>query len=92
MISTASRTSAESSLGGLRSAECLDWVLVWNEIHLRRVLTVYLAPYNTARPHRGLDLDIPLPPAAGGDAHQGRGPVERVEVLGGLVHEYRRAA
>jgi transposase InsO family protein len=72
--------------------ECLDRVLVWNEIHLLRVLTAYLAHHNTARPHRGLDLDIPLPPAAGGDAHKGRGPVERVDVLGGLVHEYRRAA
>jgi putative transposase len=74
-------------------AECLDWVLVRNDRHLRRVLTTYLAHYNAARPHRGLGLDIPVPvsdldPAA----LNADGPIERVAVLGGRIHEYRRAA
>jgi hypothetical protein len=55
------------------------------------VLTEYVAHYNTARPHRGLGLDLPVPvlaPAA--DARSGR--IERTDVLGGLIHEYRRVA
>jgi len=42
-------------------SDCLDWTLVWNERQLHRVLTKYLRHYNTARPHRALDLQ---PPAA----------------------------
>ena len=77
-------------------AECLDWVLVWNDRHLYRVLTAYLAHYNTARPHRGLGLDIPVPEAAVNRERVGVGQdverIERIDVLGGLIHEYRRAA
>src|SRR4051812_21390551 len=40
-------------------AEYLDWVLVWNRRHLDKVLAEYVTHYNTARPHRGLNLDIP---------------------------------
>ena len=42
--------------------ECLDWTLIWNRHHLQRVLTRYLEHYNTGRPHRGIDLDLPAPP------------------------------
>ena len=73
--------------------ECLDWVLVWNRRHLERVLHRYVAHYNTARPHRGIDLDVPILPAhptPTGVENIRR--IERVDVLGGLVHEYRRAA
>ncbi len=42
-------------------AECLDWTLIWNRVHLQRVLIRYLEHYNTARPHRGIDLDVPVP-------------------------------
>jgi putative transposase len=42
--------------------ECLDWILIWNRRHLERVLTAYVDHYNTARPHRGIDLDVPVPP------------------------------
>src|SRR2546423_11985419 len=74
--------------------ECLDWTLVWNQRQLDRVLTEYLRHYNTVRPHRSLDLQPPRP------AHPLRlvepaiveSPVRRVDVLGGLIHEYRRAA
>jgi putative transposase len=74
--------------------DCLDWTLVWNERQLHRVLTEYLRHYNTARPHRALDLQ---PPASAGTltavgASTGTAAVERVDVLGGLIHEYRRAA
>jgi putative transposase len=71
-------------------SECLDWLLIGSARQLHRILTIYLEHYNTARPHRGLTLDVPLPativPLPAG------GRIERVDVLGGLIHEYRRAA
>jgi putative transposase len=73
--------------------ECLDWVLVRNRRHLERVLTMYLTHYNTARPHRGIQLDVPVPPVDLTHARAERArPIERVDVLGGLIHEYRAAA
>jgi transposase InsO family protein len=70
-------------------SECLDWILIWNATHLHQVLTEYVAHYNTARPHRGLGLDLPVPaPAA--DARSTR--IEGTDILGSLIHEYRRAA
>jgi hypothetical protein len=74
-------------------AECLDWTLVSNRQHLQRVLSRFVKHYNTGRPHRGIDLDVPVPaPVATVTMLPGTGRVERVDVLGGLVHEYRRAA
>ena len=69
-------------------AECLDWVPIWNRRHLARVLTTYVEHYNTARPHRGIQLDVPVP-SGQIDAH---GDIEGLDILGGLIHEYRRAA
>jgi putative transposase len=73
--------------------ECLDWVLVWNRCHLEKVLATYVRHYNTARPHRGIDLDVPAAegtPTPVSLAQIRR--IERVDLLGGLVHEYRHAA
>jgi putative transposase len=75
-------------------SECLDWILIWNEHQLRRVLTQYLRHYHAARPHRSLDLQPPTPSRAltlVGSSTVER-PVRRVDVLGGLIHEYQRAA
>jgi transposase InsO family protein len=84
---------AERWVGTVR-AECLDWTLIWNERQLHRVLTEYLRHYNTVRPHRSLDLQTPRP--APGltlvTPEAVESPVQRVDVLGGLIHEYRRAA
>ncbi|MGH3305472.1 MAG: integrase core domain-containing protein [Streptosporangiaceae bacterium] len=80
---------AERFVGTLRR-ECLDHVLILGEQHLRRVLTEYAAHYNGHRPYQGLQQGFPL--------HQpGRvvdvtARIERRQVLGGLVSEYRRAA
>ena len=74
--------------------ECLDHVLIYGRRHLERVLGVYVAHYVAERPHRGLGLAVP----AGNRTSQVRGTttsrtvVERRDVLGGLIHEYRRAA
>jgi len=70
-------------------AECLDWVLIWNRRHLERVLSAYVDHYNLARPHRGLGLEVPVAPD---ELPRPMGPIERVDVLGGLIHEYDRAA
>ena len=57
--------------------------------HLEWVLSAYMAHYNRARPHRGIGLGVPVAP----DKVPVRtGPIERVDVLGGLIHEYHRAA
>jgi putative transposase len=76
-------------------SECLDWILIWNQNHLQKVLNSYLAHYNGGRPHRGLHLDIPAPPppanSRDGDTDDGAA-IERTDLLGGLIHEYHRAA
>ena len=61
---------------------------------MHRVLTEYLRHYNTVRPHRGLDLQPPRPAARLTLVEPGTGEssVQRVDVLGGLIHEHRRAA
>jgi hypothetical protein len=71
--------------------ECLDWLLIFNQAHLRRVLSAYLAHYNSARPHRSLNLEGPVPVPEAHRADAADGPIERFDVLGGLIHEYRRA-
>jgi putative transposase len=71
----------------------LDWVLVWNRRHLEQILACYLRHYNTARPHRGIDLDLPVPPPrTNEDDTEPARPIERIDILSGLIHEYRRAA
>jgi transposase InsO family protein len=74
-------------------AECLDWLLIVGRGHLDRVLRVYVEHYNRHRPHRALTLEPP-DPAAGLRiiAADHRARVHRSDLLGGLLHEYRRAA
>jgi putative transposase len=69
-------------------AECLDHLLIAGEGHLRRVLAQYVAHYNEARPHQGLDQRCPTPRAVASS----HGPVRRRDVVGGLIHEYYREA
>jgi transposase len=72
--------------------ECLDWMLILGRGHLERVLGVYVEHYNRERPHRGLDLATPdgLNSQAASPSHPGH--VGRRDLLGGLIHEYSRAA
>jgi putative transposase len=72
--------------------ECLDWILIFNQAHLHRVLNAYLAHYNSARPHRGLNFEVPVQVQGADRARAADGAIERLDVLGGLIHEYRRAA
>lgn len=83
----------ERMIGSLRR-ELLDRLLLVNEQHLRRVLTVYLRHFNTVRPHRTLKQLTPaqtenLPPTPV-DLSGYR--VRRRPVLDGLTSEYEIAA
>jgi len=74
-------------------AECLDWLLIVSRGHLEHVLRMYVQHYNRHRPHRALGLEPPGPSAGltlVGEARRAR--VRRRDLLGGLLHEYRRAA
>ena len=55
---------AERWVGTIRR-ECLDWVLIRGEDHLEQVLAEFVTHYNTARPHRGLQLRPPANNAVG---------------------------
>ena len=71
-------------------AECLDWLLILGRRHLETVLRVYTAHYNRERPHRGLALLTPETRAAVGLPTTEK--IDRRDRLGGLIHEYHRAA
>ncbi len=68
--------------------ECLDRLLILGEAHLRRVLREYVDHYNRARPHQGIKQRCPIPIEHG----RKEGPVKCRNVLGGIVHDYRREA
>jgi putative transposase len=71
-------------------AECLDWLLILGRRHLERVLRCYSEHYNRERPHRALALLPPQPTDSGRPPTAGA--VQRRDRLGGLIHEYHRAA
>jgi putative transposase len=74
-------------------AECLDWLLIVGRGHLEQVLRVYVRHYNRHRPHRALKLQAPDPAAPLTIVADDRqGVVHRRDLLGGLLHEYQRAA
>jgi putative transposase len=73
-------------------SEVLDLTLVLGGRHLDRILRDYERHYNEQRPHRGIDLRTPTtsratPPDAGPVPR-----VRRIDVLGGLIHEYEPVA
>jgi len=83
---------AERFVRTVRS-ECLDWLSIRNTPHLEHTLKVFVDHYNNGRPHRSLGLVPPngRPPAEPkpiGEAIN----VRRRDRLGGLLHEYERAA
>jgi putative transposase len=71
-------------------AELTDRMLIFNERHLRVVLTNYVRHYNGRRPHRARELHPPRPSHPGADLSQTR--IKRCPILGGLINEYERAS
>jgi putative transposase len=80
-----------AGIGSVRR-ECLDFILILSNKHLRRVIKEYITFFNQARLHQGINQQIPeahdatLPPV-----HERRNVVA-LPVLGGLHHDYRWAA
>ena len=75
-------------------AEVTDRMLIAGPRHLRAVLDEYVTHFNRHRPHRSRNLrppdhdDSAIAPATGLVTAQ----IRRRKVLGGLIHEYERAA
>ena len=67
--------------------ECLDWVLILGRRHMEGILRQYVTHYNQRRPHRGIDLEVPVA-SSGIAATPPSLRVRRHGVLGGLIHEY----
>ena len=68
----------------------MDHVLVLGERHLRGVLAEYVRLDNWHRPHQGLQQKPPQ--RQPGDAIDITARIERRQVPGGVISEYRRAA
>ena len=78
----------ERIIGSVRR-ECLDHVIIFDEHHLRGVLSSYFHYYHTTRTHLSLAKDCPEsrpihPPAAG--------KIIPFPEVGGLHHRYERRA
>ncbi len=78
---------AERLIGSLRR-ECLDHLIVLDEVPLRRILASYFEYYHRARCHLSLAGDAPEPRATQGPE---LGKVVALREVGGLHHRYERA-
>jgi putative transposase len=72
--------------------ECLDHLLILHERQLQRVLNAYVMYFNHARPHQGIQQQIPTSSGSSRSTpHQGT-KVVAVAILAGLHHDYRKVA
>jgi transposase InsO family protein len=78
----------ERLIGSIRR-ECLNHVIVFNERHLKKLLHAYFVYYHKARTHLALDKQCPEPRSV---EFPNQGTVIAFPHIGGLHHEYRRAA
>lgn len=79
---------AERFVGSLRR-EALDHVLIRDEQQLEDVVRRYVLYFNQARPHQGIGQRVPAGPASD---RRSDGRIIAIPVLGGLHHDYQRAA
>jgi transposase InsO family protein len=75
---------AERLIGSIRR-ECIDYIVIFGERHLRHVLLSYMGYYNGTRTHLSLNKDAPISRAAETVGHIICRPI-----LGGLHHQYAR--
>src|SRR3984893_6078634 len=78
----------ERVIGSIRR-ECLDHIVIFNERHLRRVLSSYVDYYQRTRTHLSLDKDCPDPRPI---MPRKIGKVVAIPKIGGLHHRYERLA
>lgn len=79
---------AERVIGSIRR-ECFDHLIALSENHLRRCMKQYVRYYNRSRTHLSLHRNAPI---ARDVAPVSAGQVIAIPHLGGLHHEYKRAA
>ncbi len=72
--------------------ECLDHVLIFHERQLQHVLNWYVTYFNHTRPHQGIHQQVPEPNSASHATYHARNKVVALPILGGLHHDYQRAA
>ena len=79
---------AERVIGSIRR-ECLDYMIILGERHLKRVLSSYVHYYQSARTYLSRDKDTP----DGRAIHSPeKGTIVELPRVGGLHHEYVRMA
>ena len=78
----------ERVIGSIRR-ECLDRVIIFNEVHMKRILTSYFDYYHHARTHLSLERNSPMPREV---EPPSQGDVISIPQVGGLHHRYTRAA
>jgi transposase InsO family protein len=78
----------ERVIGSIRR-ECLDHIVIFNERHLRRVLSSYVDYYQRTRTHLSLDKDCPEPRSI---QPRGVGRVIAIPQVGSLHYRYERLA
>src|ERR1022692_3130782 len=84
----------ERVIGSIRR-ECLHWLILLSESHLRFILKSWIAHYNGGRPHMAWGPGVPDPPIGSpplsiNSCHR-RGEsfsIRATSILGGLHHEY----
>ncbi len=81
----------ERFLGSVRR-ECLDHFLILHEKQCYRLLKAYVVYFNHARPHQGIQQQIRVPSVLSAPLRNSRDRVISVPMLGGLHHDYQRAA
>jgi hypothetical protein len=72
--------------------ECLDHLLILHEKQLQRLLIRYASYFNQARPHQGIQQQIPEPRSSSHSSHETGDKVIAVPILGGLHHDYQWVA